>query len=434
MNPINATQRKLNYSVLEHVLAFGQKLNLFASPSICLGLSAGVDSITLLYILKWLEVNRKTSKVRAVHINHGTRTNNKKEEEFLTDLCNELDIDLDIYKISMNLKQSNFENLARKKRQEIFFNHLRERESLALAHHIDDSFEWSLMQQLRSSKLESTLGIPVMNGRIIRPLMCLSKDHILKFAKGANLTWIEDESNLDIRYDRNFLRKIIGENFNQRYPKLLKHYVNRSNELAKLFQKSAFKVESNNTFKKVSFRGGIALINLSYKSSFKGCENQIEEFICQLSDETRGSLHKQVSKFIEMAMRGRRGPLTFSGNVKGFASKGCLFLVNEDGEKFLSSLDRDIINSLKKVSIASQITGGILKDNLLYNEDVHFPFLVFGPNSNNQKIKGLREEHPLLPMTTRFCLENRIWFTTLPNILDKSCQSLKFFDLFQNAM
>ncbi|OUR95282.1 tRNA lysidine(34) synthetase TilS [Halobacteriovorax marinus] len=428
MNLLDTTQNKFNYKVLEHVLSFAQSAKLFESKALCLGLSAGVDSITLLYILKWLEVNRGAPKVRAIHINHGTRAETKLEEEFIHKYCKNLDVDLTVFQIKMDLEQSNFENNARKQRHEIFFKNLSKQEDLVLAHHIDDSFEWSLMQQLRSSSIESSLGIPVRNGRITRPLMCLTKAHLQRFAVNASLVWMEDASNLDTRYDRNFLRQVIGGPLKERYPKLLKHYVNRSNQMAQDYGKSIFPKKVSRVLKKQWHRGGVSFINLDYKSNFEGLAPLISEAIKELSSSNRGSLHKQVLKYIEMAKSGRKGPMIFSGKVKGYALKGVLFIVHEEGEQSLKVLDEEVLRKLKDRNIASQISVGGLKSKLLYNKEVVFPSMMFGPSSNQMKMKGLKTSHPLLPKTTTYCLENDIWFSSLSNVLDQSRQDLQFYN------
>ncbi len=429
MKALDSVQSKYARDVFEHVYKFMNSVGHLSTDSITVALSGGVDSVSLLYLLKWIEINKNGPRIFAHHINHGTREKNTQEQKFCESLCKSLSINLKISKLNLDLRTSDFENSARKLRYQEFKNGLSEKSLMALGHHIDDSFEWSLMQQLRSSNLRSTLGIPVSNGSYIRPLMCLTKFQITKLAKALSLTWLEDPSNNDARFDRNFIREVTKRKLSKRYPQLLKHYVNRSNELAKFLNVSAFK-ESRSSEKilKKSWKGlAICFISTDYKSNFHSLNSAIHEAICSLSEKGRGTLHKQISKFILMGENGKSGPLEFSGGVYGYHSKGCLFLVNREGLREFELLDELTLNFLRSSYKASQIPVSDLKNKLFYEEKSFWPFLMFGPLENEASLKSLRSQNPLMPRTTKYCLENGIWFQNLSKILDISHKKLEFY-------
>jgi tRNA(Ile)-lysidine synthase len=78
---------------------------------------------------------------------------------------------------------------------------------IAVAHHIEDQAETVLFHLVRGSRLTGLRGMLPVNGRIIRPLMCCSREEIEDFLKERGIVWREDETNEDVRYARNLLRK-----------------------------------------------------------------------------------------------------------------------------------------------------------------------------------------------------------------------------------
>ena len=79
-------------------------------------------------------------------------------------------------------------------------------DGLATAHHFNDSIETVLLNWINGQSIEGFTGIPVKNGKIIRPLLFASRDEIELYAKENRLAWREDSSNLTLDYQRNFLR------------------------------------------------------------------------------------------------------------------------------------------------------------------------------------------------------------------------------------
>lgn len=429
MKALDSVRSKHARDVFEHIYKFMVSVGHLPSSSITVGLSGGVDSVVLLYVLKWIEVNKGGPRVLAHHIDHGTRVDNLDDQKLCEKLCSKLNVDIQVSKLNLSIDVSNFEKRARDERYSAFKDKLLPGGLFALGHHIDDSFEWSLMQQMRSSNLKSTLGIPVTNGLFIRPLMCLSKDQILRLANELELHWNEDSSNLDTRFDRNFIRELTKAKLSPRYPQLLKHYSNRSNELARTLGLSALSSgEGREKIIKKSWKGlGVCFLSVDFKSNFQSQSLEIHEAICTLSGQGRGTLHKQIQKLISMANNGKSGPLKFSGGVYGFHSKGCLFLVNRQGLREFELLDQLTLNYLRSRKVASQIPVEGLKNKLFYEANSFWPFLMFGPRKNELALKSLRSVNALLPKSTKYCLDNDIWYQNLSRILDHSHKKLEFY-------
>ena len=78
---------------------------------------------------------------------------------------------------------------------------------IAVAHHLEDQAETVLFNLARGSRLRGLRGMLPVNGRIIRPLLECSRGEIEEFLRERGIAWREDETNEDVRYARNLLRR-----------------------------------------------------------------------------------------------------------------------------------------------------------------------------------------------------------------------------------
>lgn len=177
---------------------------------IVIGVSSGPDSMALLHLLE----HNTDKTIVCAHINHNVRKDSKKEAEYLKDYCKKHNLIFEYYEIT-DYKESNFENEARIKRYKFYEETLKKynSHSLFLAHHGDDLIETILMKIIRGSNLEGYAGIKtysnMTNYSIIRPLLNITKDDILKYNKENNIKYFIDNTNEDTNYTRNRLRKNI---------------------------------------------------------------------------------------------------------------------------------------------------------------------------------------------------------------------------------
>lgn len=312
---------KLMHKASCHVWHFCQDFKLLnKSGNYLLALSGGVDSIFLLNLFVFYRNTNKINSLRCIHINHQTREGQKQEEHFVTDLCKQFNVELIVKKLEFK-NQKNFELNARNQRYELFQENLKDDEKLILGHHIDDSFEWSLMQSFRSSNLKKSIGIPVRNGKIIRPLMCLTKSQIYKIAKFENIAWKEDPTNQEVDYERNYVRKMIIPNIARKYPKYLKHYVYRSLQKIK-----SIKSNEHSILMKKS-KNGIRLIYSDIKSLSR---ELVKSLIFEISTKNRGTIEKQLDKLFEAIRNNKNGPITFSGGVQIYLDYKYLLITNNE--------------------------------------------------------------------------------------------------------
>lgn len=94
---------------------------------------------------------------------------------------------------------------------------------IMLAHHRNDQAETMLFNLLRGCGVAGAAGMQERNGRILRPLLSVGRDQIEHYARQHQLVWVDDESNADIRHSRNFLRRKIFPELEQRFPAAVKN-------------------------------------------------------------------------------------------------------------------------------------------------------------------------------------------------------------------
>ncbi len=335
--------------VEETVKAFVDKHELIMGQKIIVAVSGGVDSLALLHILQRCGYSTKT-----LYINHGTRASQNTEQNLVKKTAELLGVSCATFKIK-NLQMSNFENSAREQRQRIYEYMSHDGHLVALGHHIDDSFEWSLMQKSKSSNVLSSIGIPVKNKHLIRPLMCLTKKQIRRYAKIAGIKSLEDPTNKENRFERNYFRNEVIPLIAKRHPQYLKHYVNQQNELVRIMglglkrSKSSFKIDIK--------KDSVLIYSFDKNSDLDSLEKLILEGVKSLSSKKRGTLNIQIKKIKQALVNNKNGPLLLTDGVHAFVSTNAILLSKKKsrkplGKKSYKNLDLDGFKYLLKSKIS----------------------------------------------------------------------------------
>ncbi len=216
-----ASSRKLNLTDLPERVAAQIAPLLPAHSSILIGLSGGVDSVVLLHLLHRL-APRFSWRLLALHVHHGISPNADAWADFCATLCARDAIPLHIEHVDISpLREHGIEAAARKLRHAAFSR--QECDFVALAHHADDQAETLLLQLLRGAGVRGASAMPLFAGRtgapgLLRPLLRCSRREILDYADAHKLRWIEDESNADDSYPRNFLRHRLLPLLEEKFP------------------------------------------------------------------------------------------------------------------------------------------------------------------------------------------------------------------------
>ncbi|WP_301099161.1 tRNA lysidine(34) synthetase TilS [Otariodibacter sp.] len=184
-----------------------------------IGLSGGIDSVALLHL--FVQVRKMCNlTLRAIHIHHGLSPNADSWVEFCQNLCQEWNVPLTVCRVKVSGKDG-IEAEARKARYQAIQQNILPNEVLATAHHLDDQAETFFLALKRGSGIKGLSGMQAVSSAhgftLFRPLLACSKAEITQYAMGQNLSWIEDESNTNTEYDRNFLRQEILPLLNQRW-------------------------------------------------------------------------------------------------------------------------------------------------------------------------------------------------------------------------
>ena len=199
----------LNLRVLRE--NFKKTLQKTNKTNFLLALSGGVDSMLLLKIATLVN-NDESFNFRAIHINHNHSSNAKEMEKHCSDICHEYSINLTVKNIHL-LSNKNIEEQLRNKRYESFFNHMFKDEVLVLAHHEDDQFETFLYRLFRGASPRGLSSIKEISERknkiLCRPFLQLPKKTIIELSSYLKLKFINDYSNNDLSYDRNYIRNKI---------------------------------------------------------------------------------------------------------------------------------------------------------------------------------------------------------------------------------
>ncbi|MCW8931510.1 MAG: tRNA lysidine(34) synthetase TilS [Gammaproteobacteria bacterium] len=201
--------------------------------------SGGVDSHVLLHLCSQLKNSPCgfDQSFSAVYIDHGLSSSSKKWGRHCQHICFELDIPLTIVEVDGRQKKGQSpEASARTARYQAFSQLLSENECLLTAQHLDDQAETLLLQLLRGSGTKGLSAMPRVKpfskGHLCRPILDYKKKDILDYAKQHNLQWIEDESNLEEHFDRNYLRQTILPLLEKRWPAVKDNFAKSAEVLA----------------------------------------------------------------------------------------------------------------------------------------------------------------------------------------------------------
>lgn len=184
---------------------------------ICVGLSGGCDSVTLLHLLS---CSAWVSQISAIHVHHGLSANADAWAAFCQQCCERWSVPFTLRKIEVVDEGQGLEAAARDARYAAFADC--GADVFLLAHHRDDQAETVLFNLLRGSGVAGAAGIPavrVKSGlKFLRPLLDVSRQSIETYARDNGLQWIDDESNADTVHARNFLRHEVFPTLVQRFP------------------------------------------------------------------------------------------------------------------------------------------------------------------------------------------------------------------------
>lgn len=192
--------------------------------------SGGLDSTVLLHVMQFFLPRLKqhygvNTRVDAIHVNHNLSANAVSWQDHCQSVCTGLHIPLVVESVQVTSTGKGIEAAARHVRYNAFEKHMDNKTVLLTAHHANDQAETLLFRLVRGSGLQGMSGIQpyrlFAGGCITRPLLNVPRDVLEQYAHKHNLSWIDDESNEDEQFSRNYIRRSILPLLKQRWPKAI---------------------------------------------------------------------------------------------------------------------------------------------------------------------------------------------------------------------
>lgn len=185
---------------------------------LCVAYSGGADSTALLAALAALRA-RCGFSLRAIHINHQLQPQAHGMAAAALRLGRQLGVPCVAVRVKVRVPQgASIEAAARTARYTALHARLAPGEWLLLAQHREDQFETVLLQWLRGAGIAGLAAMPEVAGSLVRPLLDVTRAALRDYLRRQGLTWREDPSNADERFDRNYLRRRVTPLIEARWP------------------------------------------------------------------------------------------------------------------------------------------------------------------------------------------------------------------------
>lgn len=185
--------------------------------------SGGLDSTVLLHLVKQVLDSIGHHRLYAIHVNHNLSANASMWQRHCRQVCNDWQIGFIAQSVALENNKESVEAQARRLRYQAIAQSIERGAVVLTGQHQDDQVETLLLQLKRGA---GPKGLSAMaqsmsfadEATLLRPLLNQSRRELEQYAKRLKLSWIEDESNHDLRFDRNFIRHQITPQLNQRWP------------------------------------------------------------------------------------------------------------------------------------------------------------------------------------------------------------------------
>jgi len=426
-----------------------------STQGLCVAYSGGLDSTVLLHVAKTFCKNNNIA-LSAAHVNHGISKHAETWQKHCEEQCAELNIPFATQSLSLKKRpQHSLEADARDARYSILDSLAQPNSIVVLAQHQDDQAETFLLQLKRGAGVKGLAAMPVIMARksgvqYLRPLLEATRADILLYARRHKLTWIDDESNQDIAYDRNFLRNQVLPLLTQRWPSFSKAVARSTRHCA---QENAVNTEYMDLlWDRLVEAGSIDLSQLSTQSPatqssfirhWLATEHDLSPASAQLSDILRMAQvvnnlgRKNTSPHIVLGSKAIERykdkltviPLAKQTPLKSDVVTRAGFTKLEWGSEKILTLNESY--SLKRAATTSTSNSNVF---LLPEKDVEYVFggsninFKYQKNRPSKKMKAWYQEWGVSPIqrqqTPVFVSDNRAIAIGLEPI-KKSCVDLK---------
>ena len=205
------------------------------APAWHIAFSGGLDSTVLLHLLVSLTHTETLPPLSAVHVHHGLQAAADAWPSHCQAVCDGLGVALQVLRVQVQPGAS-LEQAARDARYQAFAQVTGAGEVLFTGQHRDDQAETLLFRLLRGAGVRGLAAMPkcrpLAGGHLMRPLLDASRGELEAYARQHQLKWIEDPSNADSRFSRNYLRHRIFPALTERWPQAASNLARTAEHLA----------------------------------------------------------------------------------------------------------------------------------------------------------------------------------------------------------
>lgn len=188
---------------------------------VAVGVSGGIDSMVL---IDWIAKNKKAFSCNflVIHVDHGINENSSQWMNFVKNKAQDLGFEFLGVKVSLAHLSNNLEYAARQARYKVFCES--QCDNLILAHHANDQCETFLLKLFRGSGIKGLKSMSEASAcwydnrvSVIRPMLSITRQQIEEYARDNMIEHINDPSNQDSKYDRNYVRNEIWPVIEKRF-------------------------------------------------------------------------------------------------------------------------------------------------------------------------------------------------------------------------
>lgn len=192
--------------------------------TVIVGVSGGRDSLALVHALL---AQRPDLEIITAHVNHGLRAGSDDDAAFAEGMMKRWGLSCEVYKPhapketgKSKEEKPTFEAWGREKRYEFFQKLAKKHKAdfILTAHHQDDDFESMMLHFLRGTRVKGLSGMLFQRENILRPLLFTPRHEINEYIEEMQIPFVEDPTNEDENFARNFLRHKIVPVLNHVYP------------------------------------------------------------------------------------------------------------------------------------------------------------------------------------------------------------------------
>ena len=394
-----------------------------------IALSGGIDSVVLLNILTVLS-KQMPFTLSAVHVNHGISSNATRWSRFCCDLCNAYGVSIHIAYLQIKKEAGvSLEAIAREERYRVFSG--MPADFIVVAQHLDDQAETLLLQLFRGAGIRGLSAMPVVRKQsatapqILRPLLEVSRRSIEDYARQNELRWINDESNDDTAFHRNFLRHDILPLLKKRYPNYPQTLLRASRHFAEASQllDELAAMDSENCL----VRGKLQIERIR-KLNIKRVKNLLRYTLAQ-----QGAMLPSTAKLEDIANqllsanRDNQIHITF-GNHEIRCFKGAVYILHKNKKVQAQNFDQCVWQGETRLALPH--LNGAIHFTEVVNQGIDQQKLRTGPvtvriraggerftpacNRPRRSLKNLLQETSIPPwqrsrMPLLFCGEHLVW-------------------------